>query len=93
VASVAVEETRYAGEWVAAVVATSRARAEDGAELVEVDYEPLPAILDPEAATRPGAPLVHAAHGTNVMTHREFAWGDVVGDRTRSAGSSRVRVR
>jgi len=89
----AVEETRYAGEWVAAVVATSRARAEDGAELVEVDYEPLPAILDPEAATRPGAPLVHAAHGTNVMTHREFAWGDVVGDRARSAGSSRVRVR
>ena len=57
---------RYAGEWVAAVVATSRAVAEDAAELVAVDYEPRPAVLDPEAAMRPGSPLVHHDLGTNV---------------------------
>jgi CO/xanthine dehydrogenase Mo-binding subunit len=73
----AVDETRYAGEWIAAVVATSRAVAEDGADLVVVDYEPLPAVLDPEVAVRPGAPLVHPDQGTNVMTHREFTWGAV----------------
>src|SRR5213595_2482156 len=41
---------RYAGEWVAAVVADSRALAEDAAERVEVEYEPLPHVIDPEAA-------------------------------------------
>jgi CO/xanthine dehydrogenase Mo-binding subunit len=38
---------RYAGEWVVAIVADSRAIAEDAAELVEVDYEPLPFVMDP----------------------------------------------
>ena len=41
---------RYAGEWVAAVVADSRALAEDAAEKVEVDYEQLPFVLDAEQA-------------------------------------------
>ena len=54
---------RYAGEWVAAVVADTRASAEDAAERVEVEYEPLPHVIDAEAAMRPGAPLVHPAHG------------------------------
>ncbi|TDC46164.1 xanthine dehydrogenase family protein molybdopterin-binding subunit [Actinomadura sp. KC345] len=86
-------ETRYAGEWVAAVVADSRAVAEDGAERVLVDYEPLPMVLDPEAAREEGAPLVHPAHGTNVMADREFRWGDVDGDLARAAGVARVRSR
>ena len=64
---------RYAGEWVAAVVADSRALAEDAAELVEVDYEPLPFVIDGEAAAEPGAPLVHPAHGSNVLYRRRFA--------------------
>src|SRR5262249_62158397 len=41
----AVDVARYAGEWVAAVVAETRALAEDAAELVRVDYEPLPFVL------------------------------------------------
>ena len=86
-------EARYAGEWVAAVVATSRAVAEDAAELVRVDYDPLPAVLDPEAALRDGAPLVHAALGRNVLARREFAWGDVAGDFARAEEVTRVRVR
>src|SRR5205807_8149395 len=46
----AVDVARYAGEWVTAVVADSRAIAEDAAELVEVEYEPLPFVLDGEEA-------------------------------------------
>jgi 3-oxo-Delta1-steroid hydratase/dehydrogenase large subunit len=68
---------RYAGEWVAAVVADSRALAEDAAELVEVEYEPLPHVIDPEQALDAKAPLVHPAHGSNVIFHRKFVWGPV----------------
>ena len=48
--ALASDVVRYAGEWVAAVVADTRALAEDAAELVEVDYEPLPHVIDPEEA-------------------------------------------
>jgi 3-oxo-Delta1-steroid hydratase/dehydrogenase large subunit len=68
---------RYAGEWVAAVVADTRALAEDAAERVEVEYEPLPHVIDAEAAMQPGAPLVHPAHGSNVILHKKFVWGPV----------------
>ena len=68
---------RYAGEWVAAVVADSRALAEDAAELVEVEYEPLPHVIDPEKALGEDAPLVHPAHGSNVLYRRKFVWGPV----------------
>lgn len=89
----ATEVVRYAGEWVAAVVASSRAVAEDGADLVAVDYEPLPVVLDPEHAALPGSPVVHADQGTNVMAHREFVWGDVDGAFTAAEHTVRTRVR
>jgi putative selenate reductase molybdopterin-binding subunit len=54
---------RFAGQRVAAVVAETVAAAERGAELVEVEYEPLPAVFDPELAMAPGAPLVHGDKG------------------------------
>ena len=76
----AVDVTRYAGEWVAAVVADTRALAEDAAELVSVQYETLPFIVDPEAAMAPGAHLVHPAHGSNVIFQRKFVWGPVEQD-------------
>ena len=68
---------RYAGEWVVAVVADSRALAEDACELVEVDYETTDHIVDPEAACLPDSPRVHPAHGSNVIFHRRFVWGAV----------------
>ena len=71
------DRVRYAGEWVAAVVADSRALAEDAAELVEVDYEPLPHVTDAEAGDGGCSPLVHPAHGSNVILHRNFVWGPV----------------
>src|SRR5258707_3286696 len=73
----AVEVARYAGEWVAAVVADTRALAEDAAELVRVDYAPLPFVLDGEAAYAPGSPIVHADHGSNMLLDRTFVWGEV----------------
>jgi 2-furoyl-CoA dehydrogenase large subunit len=59
------------------VVADSRALAEDAAERVEVAYEPLPFVIDPEAALEAGATLVHPEHGSNVLYHRKFVWGPV----------------
>ena len=53
------DKARYAGDGVAVVVAESRALAKDAAELVEVDYEPLPAVTDVGEATSDSAPIVH----------------------------------
>src|SRR5215467_8814661 len=57
--SLAVEQVRYVGEAVALVVAESRYVAEDAAELVEVDYEQVVAVIDPVAACSKSAPLLH----------------------------------
>ena len=53
------DEVAYAGQVIAAVVAVDRYVAEDAVELIDVDYEPLPVIVDLEAAAAEGAPLVH----------------------------------
>ena len=71
---------RYVGEWVAAVVAETRALAEDAAELVEVAYEPLPFVIDPEQALSPQSPPVHPEHGSNLLYRRKFVWGKVEED-------------
>ena len=89
----AVDVARYAGEWVAAVVADTRALAEDGAELVRVEYEPLPFVLDGEEAFAPGSPPVHAAHGSNVLLDRTFTWGEVEKDFAQSAHRLALRVK
>src|SRR5246127_3605334 len=57
--ALAVERVRYVGEPVALVVAESRYIAEDAAELVEVEYAPLEAVIDPIAACGKDAPLLH----------------------------------
>jgi 2-furoyl-CoA dehydrogenase large subunit len=75
--SLAVGQVRYAGEWVAAVVAETRALAEDAAELVHVEYEPLAHVIDAEKALEPEAPRVHPAHGSNVLLDKTFVWGEV----------------
>jgi len=63
--ALAVEEVRHAGEAVAVVVARDRASALDALAAIEVDYDPLPVVLDMEAALAEGADLVHADKGTN----------------------------
>jgi carbon-monoxide dehydrogenase large subunit len=71
------DRARYVGEPVAAVVASSRYIAEDACELVEVDYEPLEAVVDPERALKEGAPLLHEDHGSNNFAHIEYDSGGV----------------
>jgi 2-furoyl-CoA dehydrogenase large subunit len=73
----AVGQVRYAGEWVVAVVAETRAQAEDAGEKVRIEYEPLPYVIDSEQAFDPSSPPVHAAHGSNVLLDRTFVWGEV----------------
>jgi carbon-monoxide dehydrogenase large subunit len=68
---------RFVGEPVVAVLAEDRYLAEDALEAIEIAYEPLGAVTDPEAALAAGAPLLHAEAGTNVLVAREFARGDV----------------
>ncbi|MET8808756.1 molybdopterin cofactor-binding domain-containing protein [Streptomyces sp. NPDC004546] len=74
--SVAVDEVRYAGDPVAVVVARDRYAAADALEAIEVDYDPLPPVLDLEAALAEGAPLVHADKGTN----RCYTWPLATGE-------------
>jgi len=74
--ALAVGKVRHVGEPVAAVVASSRELARDAAELVEVEYEPLPAIVDGEAALAETAPILHEDAGSNVVWSGLFDWGD-----------------
>jgi CO/xanthine dehydrogenase Mo-binding subunit len=67
---------RFAGEPVAAVVATSPYAAADGAAALSVEYEPLAASIDPQRAADPGAPLVHAEWATNVAATVALGFGD-----------------
>jgi carbon-monoxide dehydrogenase large subunit len=60
------DRVRFVGDIVAAVVAGTRTQAIDAAEMVIVDYDPLPAVVDPEAALAEGTTIVHDAHGSNL---------------------------
>jgi CO/xanthine dehydrogenase Mo-binding subunit len=73
----AVGQVRYDGEWVAAVVAETRALAEDAAEKVRIAYESLPFVISAEEALDPESPRVHPEHGSNVLLDKTFIWGDV----------------
>ena len=73
---IAVERVRYVGEPVAVVVAADRYLAEDALDLIEVAYEPLPAVVDPLAALEPAAPVLHAGLGSNLVSDRSFRYGD-----------------
>jgi CO/xanthine dehydrogenase Mo-binding subunit len=73
----AVDKVRYVGEGVAVVVADSRYLAEDALGLIDVEYQPLPAVVDPEAALAEGAPLVHEPLASNCAYERTFDFGEV----------------
>ena len=72
-------KVRLVGDLVAAVVATDRYIAEDAAALIEVDYEPLDAVWDPEQALQPNAPLVHEEWQDNLMETGAATIGEVDG--------------
>lgn len=75
---IATDRARFAGEIVAIVAAEDRYIAEDALEEIDVEYEPLPVLTDPEKATTPGAPVLHpGAPGGNEVFHEVWEFGDV----------------
>ncbi|MBX9844805.1 MAG: molybdopterin-dependent oxidoreductase [Xanthobacteraceae bacterium] len=74
--SLAVERVRYVGEPVALIVAESRYRAEDAAELVRIEYAERPAAVDPLKARESSAPVLHPEAKSNEISVRQFGYGD-----------------
>ncbi len=84
--ALAVGRVRFVGDPVAIVVAETRELARDAAELVEVDYEPLPVIVDARRARDEGAPVLHPDAGSNLVWEGVYEWGswdDAVGEADR----------
>jgi len=75
--SCAVDKVRFVGEPVAVVVADSRYIGEDALDLIKVDYDPLPVVMDIEEAAKPEAPILHDNIGSNIYSHRFFQYGDM----------------
>src|SRR5690349_11097783 len=74
--SIAVDEVNHVGEAVAVIVARSKVAAQDAVELVDVDYDPLPVVLDMDEAVKDGADLVHDHVESNTSYHFVFDAGD-----------------
>jgi carbon-monoxide dehydrogenase large subunit len=75
--AIAVDRACWQGEAVCAVVARTRAEAEDGAELVAVSYQELTPVTDPETALAASTPVIHPDLGDNLTFERTLAVGDV----------------
>jgi len=73
----AVGKVRYFGEPVAVIVAENKYAAEDAANLIDVEYEPLPAVIDPKKALEKDEPLVHEENGSNIVWSGVWNLGDV----------------
>jgi len=71
------DEVRFVGHPVALVLATERALARDAADLIRVEYEPLPAVIDPETAAKAGAPNVYRDLPDNVAFEHKWQVGEL----------------
>ncbi|MGH7584451.1 MAG: xanthine dehydrogenase family protein molybdopterin-binding subunit, partial [Gemmatimonadales bacterium] len=85
----ATEVVRYAGDGVAMVVAETREAARDALDLIDVEYQPLDAVVDPELATRDGAPQLHGDVPSNVA----FTWTVAGGDADQAFARAPVKVK
>lgn len=65
------DKVRYIGEWIAVVAAERLDIAEEAAALIKIDYEELPAILDPRDGMKPGAPVIHEQFPDNIVPYAE----------------------
>src|SRR5437762_12594059 len=82
------DRVRYVGDGVALVVAESRAAARDALDLIDVDYDSLDAVIDPEKAAQKGAPVLH----TEVPGHTAFTWKVAGGDAAKAFAEAAVTV-
>ncbi len=73
----AIDRVRYIGEEVAAVAAEDEDTAWEALDLIDVDYEPLPAVFDPEEAMKEGAPLLYDDKPNNISSKSEWEFGDI----------------
>ena len=73
----ATDRVRFVGEAVAVVVASDRYAARDALDLIEVDYEPLTPVVDPEKALAKGSPVLHAGHANNAAYNWELEGGEL----------------
>jgi len=87
----AYDKVRHVGEAVAVVIAETRYAAEDAAQLVALDLDPLPAVLRPDAALAAGSPIVHDRFGTNLIGAFTIAKGDA--DRAMAGAPHRLKRR
>jgi len=87
------DRVRFVGEPVAVVIADDPYRAHDAVELIRVEYEPRPAVVDMEAALAPGAPVLHEAVGRNIVAEWRQRVGDVDAAMRAAGVVVRTRVR
>ncbi len=87
------DEVAYVGEAIALVIARTRAIAEDAAALVDVDYEPLPAISDCRAALRSGAALAHRNKASNLLFEFRQSYGDIAAAFARAPHRAKVSLK
>ena len=87
------DEVRFAGEAVTVVIADTLAHALDAAELVDIDYEPLPHVIEPLEAARPGSPRAHSGTDSNVAVEDHIVVGErALSDITVSARMTNPRM-
>ncbi len=75
--ALAIDKVRFIGDEVAAVAAVDRDTALEALELIQVDYEELPAVFDIDQALAEGAPWLHDAHHDNISLYRKIDYGDL----------------
>lgn len=88
----ATSKVRYVGDPVAVVLAEDRYIAQDASELVEVDYEPLPAVTDTEATLADNAPLLYEEFGSNRAFTHTSTHGDITAAFTKADQTVRLRL-
>ena len=88
----ATQRVRYVGDPVAVIVAESLAVALDARDLVEIDYVPLPAVVDPEEALAPDAPVLYEDFGSNLAFSTQVSGGDIDAVFAQAAHSIHLRV-
>ncbi len=88
----AVDKVRYAGDPVAIVLAENPYAASDARDLVDVDYEPLPAVVDPEQALEPDAPVLYEELGDNILYRMPVQGGDVEAAFKQAAHTVKLRL-
>ena len=91
--ALAKDEVSFVGEAVAVVIADTRYVAEDAAALVQVDYEPLPAVSDCRQGLDPSAPLAHRNRKSNLLIEFRQSYGDIAGAFARATHRGKVSLK